>query len=315
MMNQKPEVSIVIPARDEQGNLELLYQEICTVLARDLQVEWELLFIDDGSRDQTWQEIEKLGKGDDRVRGFRFQYNCGKAAALSLGFREAKGEYIFTMDGDLQDNPAELKPMKEMLDNGLDLVSGWKKVRHDPWHKVLPSRLFNLVVSWFAGIRLHDFNCGLKAYRRPVVEHVHLYGDFHRYIPVLAKWKGFRVGEKIVEHRSRKFGSSKYGVTRLLSGFLDLVTLVFLQRFAVKPLHFFGSVGMVFGVLGVAILSYFGLYWVIHGSLHVRPLFVLGGTSLIMGIQFISLGLIAEMITVSRRSGELPIVNRVGKHD
>lgn len=300
------DLSIVIPVKDEEENLPALMAEIRAAIAPTGMV-YEVIVIDDGSRDTTWAVLQGLQAEFSFLRARRFQYNCGKAAALSLGFSLAQGRYVVTMDGDLQDNPLEVPHMLALLDSGFDLVSGWKKRRLDPWHKTWPSKLFNLTVSAVCGQRLHDFNCGLKAYKRTVVGHIPLYGDFHRFIPVMARWRGFRITEMAVEHRARVHGISKYGVSRLLSGFLDLVTLVFLQRFAVKPLHFFGSIGVLVSMLGSAVMAYFGVEWLCTGSLHVRPLMVLAGFAIVTGIQFISLGLLGEMLNNRLRQTELPV--------
>ncbi|MGL1901552.1 MAG: glycosyltransferase family 2 protein [Fibrobacterales bacterium] len=308
------DLSIIIPAKDEAESIGELIGEIQSVLTDEPRItEWEILFIDDGSSDDTWSVIEKLSQEYSEVEGFRFQYNCGKAAALALGFKEAKGYYIFTMDADLQDNPKEIPSFIDKLEEGYDLVSGWKKRRFDPWHKVLPSRIFNFVTSKAAGIRLHDFNCGFKAYKRDVLTFIKLYGDFHRYIPVWANWKGFKIDEIVVEHRKRKYGSSKYGLSRLVSGFLDLLTLLFIHKFSKKPLHFFGLLGLTFILAGSGVLGYFAIYWIIHQALHVRPLLVLGAVSLIIGIQFVSLGLLAEMQISRDDHTAFPLSDRTHK--
>ena len=306
------ELSLVIPVKDEEGNLRELVAEIRRDIPVGFGEAWEVLFVDDGSRDATWREIAELIAEEPRVRGWRLQYNCGKAAALQFGFQQARGRWVGTLDGDLQDRPAELPLMRALAEEkGLDLVSGWKAVRHDPWHKTLPSKLFNAVVSGVAGVRLHDFNCGIKLYRRPVVQSIRLYGDFHRFIPAMAHWMGFRVGEQVVEHRARTRGVSKYGVSRLVSGFLDLVTLVFLRRFATKPLHFFGTLGLLMGMVGVGISGYFVWEWICSGALHIRPLMVLGMTALILGLQFVSLGLLGEMVNEKADRG-VPIAEELG---
>jgi glycosyltransferase involved in cell wall biosynthesis len=311
-------LSIVIPVYNEEASLPELVHEIEQQLQAISLHDYELLFIDDGSTDSTWGVIEELSQNtstsiSSHIRAWRLQYNCGKATALSLGFREAIGDVVITMDGDLQDNPQEIPALLQMIDDGLDLVSGWKQKRHDPWHKTMPSKVFNLVTSMVSGIRLHDFNCGLKAYKKSVVKSVLLYGDFHRYIPVMANWMGFKVGEKVVEHRPRVHGVSKYGISRLFSGGLDLLTLFFLHRWAVKPLHFFGLLGLVFGLAGSTILAYFGVEWVLKGQLHVRPLMLMGGFSMVMGIQFLSLGLLGEMITSqSNRDVRAPVASTCG---
>ena len=310
-MADRPELSIVVPAKDEAENLPLLVEEIRAELDAPFGGSWELLIVDDGSTDGTWAAVRALRDSEPRIRAWRFRHCCGKAAALAHGFARANGKYVATLDGDLQDRPAELAAMRDQLESeGLDMVSGWKRVRHDPWHKTMPSKLFNFVVSAVAGLRLHDYNCGIKFYRRAVVESVRLYGDYHRFIPAMAHWTGYRVGERVVEHRARVHGVSKYGVSRLVSGFLDLVSLLFLHKFSVKPLHFFGTVGLGFLLLGAAIAVAFFWEWLSTGALHVRPLMVLGMTSLIMGLQFISLGLLGEMIN-SRADHSAPVAEEI----
>jgi len=284
-------LSIIIPIKDEAGSLPELLAEIGTTFSSD----FEIIAIDDGSRDNTWEVLQNLSKQYNFLKAIKFQYNCGKAAALSYGFSVANGKYIATMDGDLQDNPAEIPEMLNMLGN-CDLVSGWKKKRHDPWHKTIPSVFFNLAVSIVCGQRLHDFNCGLKVYKAEVAKSVKLYGDFHRFIPLMASWNGFKISEKIVEHRARRHGVSKYGVSRLVSGFLDLLTLMFLHKFAIKPLHFFGTLGLFTCMAATVIFGYFGYEWATTGMLRVRPLLVLAGFAFVSGVQFISLGLLGEML-------------------
>lgn len=302
------DISIVIPVKDEAENIPALLNEIEDVLPKiSAENSAEVLMIDDGSSDDTWKVLLAEKEKKPFLKGYRFQYNRGKADALALGFKEAQGDIVITMDGDLQDDPAELPALVAKINEGYDLVSGWKKKRHDPWHKTMPSKLFNLVTSIVAGSRLHDFNCGLKAYRKNVVKNVDLYGDFHRYIPVLARWMGFKITELPVNHRARTAGVSKYGASRLVSGFLDLLTLIFLQRYARKPLHFFGTVGLLFSLVGTGILGYFAVYWMVHGELHVRPLLVLGGTAVILGIQFISLGFLGEMLNKKSAREAFPL--------
>ena len=310
-MAERPLLSVVVPAKDESENLPLLVEEIRRELDGPFEGSWELLIVDDGSTDRTWEVVRELRASEPRIRAWRFRYCCGKAAALAHGFAHACGEYVATMDGDLQDRPAELVAMREQLESeNLDLVSGWKRVRHDPWHKTLPSKLFNAVVSLVAGLRLHDYNCGIKFYRRAVAQSVRLYGDYHRFIPAMAHWMGYRVGERVVEHRPRVHGVSKYGVSRLVSGFLDLVSLLFLRKFAVKPLHLFGTVGLLFVLLGGGVAAWFLCEWVRAGALHVRPLMVLGMTSLIMGLQFVSLGLLGEMVN-SKADHSAPVAEEI----
>lgn len=303
------DLSLVIPVKEESENLPELFKEIVAALA-PTQMTYEVIVIDDGSRDNTWEVIEQLSKEYDFLRAFRFQYNCGKAAGLSLGFSKATGKYIATLDGDLQDDPREVPKMIDILNNGYDLVSGWKIRRLDPWHKTWPSKLFNLTVSAVCGKRLHDFNCGIKAYRSAVVKHISLYGDYHRFIPVMAKWQGYKITEMPVEHRARVHGVSKYGVSRLVSGFLDLISLVFMQKFASKPLHFFGVIGLIFILIGLGIGSYFAVEWILLGALHVRPLLLLAGFSAVMGVQFVSLGLLAEMVN-GKKHTDYPIAEQI----
>ncbi|MCQ2060681.1 MAG: glycosyltransferase family 2 protein [Fibrobacter sp.] len=294
------DLSLVIPVKEESENLPQLMKEIVAALA-PTGYEYEVIAIDDGSRDSTWEVLEQLSKEYGFLQGYRFQFNCGKAAALALGFSKAKGKFVATLDGDLQDDPLEIPKMIKLLDEGYDLVSGWKIRRLDPWHKTWPSKLFNLTVSAVCGKRLHDFNCGIKVYRSSVVRFIQLYGDYHRFIPVMAKWQGFRITEMPVAHRARVHGVSKYGVSRLVSGFLDLVSLMFMKSFSAKPLHFFGLVGLIFMLLGLGICGFFGYEWLQSGALHVRPLLLAGGFSLVMSVQFFSLGLLGEMMNGSKK--------------
>ncbi len=234
--------------------------------------------MDDGSRDGSWSVLSNLAASDPRVRAIRFRRNFGKAAALTAGFAAARGERIFTLDADLQDDPAEIPRFLERLDEGYDVVSGWKKTRHDPWHKVIPSRIFNGMVSRLTGCRLHDHNCGFKLYRREVVREVGIYGELHRFVPVLAHARGFRVGEIEVHHRPRKHGSSKYGFSRFLKGFLDLLTVRFLTRFRQRPLHILGALGVVMLTVGLVGLTYLAVLWVIGDRpIGNRPLLLLLG--------------------------------------
>jgi len=294
------DLSMVIPVKDENENLPDLMKEIAAAM-EPTGFEYEVLIIDDGSRDNTWEVVENLSKEFPFVRAYRFQFNCGKAAALAYGFSKVKGRYVATLDGDLQDDPLEIPKMIDILEKGYDLVSGWKVRRLDPWHKTMPSKLFNLTVSIVCGQRLHDFNCGIKAYRSCVVKFIKLYGDYHRFIPVMAKWQGFRITEMPVAHRARVHGVSKYGVSRLVSGFLDLVSLMFMRSFSAKPLHFFGLIGLLFMFLGLGVCGYFGYEWFNTGALHVRPLLLAGAFSLVMSVQFISLGLLGEMLNGNKQ--------------
>ena len=289
------QLSLVIPAFNEAESLPALLAEIRDVCDRN-GITYEVLVIDDGSTDGTFEVVHAESARDARVHGIRFRRNSGKAAALAEGFRRAQGRCVITMDADLQDNPSEIPPLLKMLDDGADMVSGWKKVRHDPWHKTMPSKLFNAVTASASGIKLHDFNCGLKAYKSEVVKSIELYGELHRYIPVLAHWNGFSVAEKVVEHRARRFGVSKYGWARFTNGLFDLITLLFLHRYTRRPLHLFGLIGLLFTLAGVGVLGGFGVAWLATGSLHVRPLMLAGVASMIVGIQFVSIGLLGELI-------------------
>lgn len=295
MTHPAPFLTIVIPAYNEAESLPTLLAEIRTVCEAHA-ITFEVLVFDDGSTDATFDVLKEEHLRDPRVHAVRFRRNSGKAAALAEGFRRARGQRVITMDADLQDNPAEIPALLGMLADGADLVSGWKKIRHDPWHKTMPSKLFNAVTSAASGVKLHDFNCGLKAYKAEVVKTVEVYGELHRYIPVLAHWNGFTIAEKVVEHRARRFGVSKYGWARFTNGLFDLVTLMFLHRYTRRPLHLFGFIGLLFALLGIGILAGFGLNWLLTGALHVRPLMLGGVASMIVGIQFVSIGLLGELI-------------------
>ena len=298
------EISVVIPLYNEEESLRELHQQLKAALGRT-GLRYELIFVDDGSIDKSFQVLRDLKKIDQRIRIIRFRRNYGKSAALAVGFEKATGNTVVTLDADLQDDPTEIPSMIKRLNDGLDLVSGWKKVRKDPISKTIPSRFFNFVTSVMTGIKIHDFNCGLKAYRRDVVKTVNVYGELHRYIPVLAHWEGFKVGEMIVQHRARKYGRTKFGMGRFWKGFLDLVTVLFTTRYIRRPLHLFGFWGLVIMLTGLFIDGWLIAEW-LNGltALGNRPLF-LGGTFLIVvGIQFISLGLLGEMITKSRQGTE-----------
>jgi len=289
-------VSIVIPLLNEAESLAELMRGIdSTLTAHD--IAYEALFIDDGSSDGSFDALEKLYEEyPGRVRLYRFARNYGKAAALSVGFEKATGDVIVTMDADLQDDPTAIPEMLAKLEDGWDLVSGWKKVRHDPLEKRLPSKVFNGVVSAMSGVRLHDFNCGFKAYRAHVAKGLDVYGERHRFLPALAHWDGFRVTETSVPHHARKFGRTKYGLSRYYKGMFDLMTLMFLRRYLKNPLHFFGLVGLLFVVGGCGVLAYFGVDWIMTGQMRIRPLTLLSLGSVIVGIQFISIGLLGELI-------------------
>lgn len=296
-------ISIIIPVYNESESIPELYEAIGRELV-ELGVHGEIIFVDDGSVDGTSEILRELQRKDPRITIIRFRRNFGKAAALSAGFQMAKGEVIVTLDADLQDQPTEMPRLLEKLESGYDLVSGWKKVRHDPVGKRWPSRIFNFVTALLTGVPLHDMNCGFKAYRREVVEEIRLYGEMHRYIPVLASYRGFRVGEVVVEHRQRPYGQSKYGVTRLFGGVFDLLTVIMLTRYNRKPLHAFGVFGGLMLASGFLIELYLSVGWVFGRWIGDRPILLLGILLLIVGMQFIFFGLMAEMIAYSARRDE-----------
>jgi glycosyltransferase involved in cell wall biosynthesis len=291
-------LSIVIPLLNEQESLSPLVASIAAVLGPLVSDDYEIIFVDDGSTDNSFEAIRGLKDAyGKKVRAFRFSRNYGKAAALAVGIANAKGERIVTMDADLQDDPAAIPDLLKKLDEGYDIVSGWKKVRHDPLSFTLPSRVWNRATSVVAGLRLHDFNCGLKAYRSAAAKSLEIYGERHRYLPVLAHWDGWRVTEIPVTHHERKFGRSKYGFSKFFKGFLDLLTLLFLRKYLRSPLHFFGLIGFICIVCGGGVLGYFGIEWLATRTMHIRPLTLLSVAAVIMGIQFLSFGFLAEMLT------------------
>jgi glycosyltransferase involved in cell wall biosynthesis len=300
-------LSFVVPVYNEAESLEPLYQEI--VATGEASGEpFEILFVDDGSRDGSDGVLFRLAESDARVRVASFRRNFGKSAALAVAFARVRGRLVMTLDGDLQDDPAELPAMRAALEErGLDLVSGWKATRHDPWTKTLPSRLFNAVAGRATGARLHDLNCGLKLYRREVVEALEVYGELHRFLPALAHLKGFRIGEVPVRHRARQFGKSKFGAARFINGFLDLLAVSFIQTSALKPLHVFGRIGLLSGLVGGAIAFYFLVVWALGEPLRVRPLLILAAVLLILGIQFVSLGLLGELIATQHPKTNFPL--------
>jgi|SRR5947209_103538 len=291
------ELTVLVPVFDEEESVPGLYDEISAVL-ESVPGRAEIIFVDDGSRDATLERLRALHAGDDRVHVIGLRRNFGKTAALLAGFREARGEIIITMDGDLQDNPAEIPQFIASIRAGNDLVSGWKQKRDDPASKTLPSRLFNLTVRRSTGIPLHDFNCGFKAYRREVLEEVKLYGELHRFIPVLAYWKGYRIAELPVHHRARKFGRSKFGAGRLLKGLLDFLKVLFLTRYMQRPLQLFGILGLALFSLGGAGFVYLFVLKLMGQSLFQShgPLLFLSGILIVSGLQLFMLGLLGEML-------------------
>ncbi len=295
--SDSPLISVVIPLYNEEESLQELATRLEAVLQEMSNGEYEVIFIDDGSTDKSYDVIRRINQENERFTAIRFRTNYGKSAALSIGFEHTRGEYVFTMDADLQDDPAELPKLLAALEEGYDLVSGWKKVRHDPWHKTLPSKLFNTVVQIVTRLNIHDFNCGLKIYRREVLSAISVYGEMHRYLPAQAHWQGFRVGELAVTHHPRKHGVSKFGFSRFIKGFLDLLTLVLTTRYARRPLHIFGGVGIALALIGFAIDLWLTIEWFLgHTSLTNRPLALLGVLLIIVGVQLISIGLIGEMV-------------------
>jgi glycosyltransferase involved in cell wall biosynthesis len=292
-------ISIVVPVHDEEESLAALKGELDAVFGDGERGPVEFVFVDDGSRDGSWAALSAVASRDHRVRAIRFRRNFGKAAALTAGFRAARGDLVFTLDGDLQDDPAEIPRFLTELEKGYDVVSGWKKTRHDPWHKVYPSRVFNWMVSRVSGCRLHDHNCGFKLYRRHVLREIDIYGELHRFIPVLAYARGFKVGEVEVRHRRRRHGASKYGFSRFFKGFLDLLTVRFLTRFSQRPLHVLGGIGLsLFGVGSVGML-YLAVIWLDERNRPIgdRPLLFYSFALLVVGIQLLSLGILAELVT------------------
>src|SRR2546422_2570425 len=289
-------ISVVVPVHDEERSVALLYDELRSAL-EPLDVPWEAIFVDDGSSDGTFAALTRLHSAEENVRVVRLRRNFGKAAALGAGFDQARGDVVVTIDGDLQDDPAEIPRLLAKLDEGFDLVSGWKSRRRDRLSRRILSRIFNRVTGLFSGVRLHDMNCGLKAYRAEVVHGLRLYGELHRFIPVLAHYRGFRIAELPVNHRPREHGRSRYGVERYLRGFLDLLTVSFIGRYRHRPLHLFGGLGLLLGAIGSAILIYLTVIKALGHAIGQRPLLLLGVLLVVIGMQFFSLGLISEMIT------------------
>jgi glycosyltransferase involved in cell wall biosynthesis len=308
-----PAISAVVPALNESESLPELHRQLVAALEASGR-SWEIVYVDDGSRDGTDRVMAELAAGDPRVGAIVLRRNFGKSAALATGFREARGELVLTLDADLQDDPAELARLVAALEqNGLDLVSGWKQTRHDPISKTVPSKLFNAVTSAVAGVRLHDFNCGLKLYRREVVEAIEVYGELHRFMPALAHWRGFRVGEIPVNHRPRLHGKSKFGASRFVNGFLDLLAAAFISTQALKPLHVFGRIGILFLAVGALPMGLFLVQWLQGEPLRVRPLMLLGVGMIIVGIVFILMGLLGAMIAHLGARVEYPVRRRHGR--
>ncbi len=304
-------LSFVIPVYNEEESLEKLHEQIDEV-GKANDYDLEIVFVDDGSKDRSWAVIQSLAEKDPRVQAIRFRRNFGKAAGLNAGFAAARGETVMTLDADLQDDPAEIPGFLEKMDEGFEVVSGWKKRRHDPWHKVGPSRVFNWMVSRLTGVKLHDHNCGMKCYKREIFDEVTLYGELHRFVPVLAAARGYRVSERVVQHRARQFGQSKYGVTRILKGFLDLLTVKFLTGFGQRPQHVLGTIGLMSFLLGGCGMFYLSVYWLVAQiwpglellPLHERPAVIYSVGLLLLGAQFMSVGFLGELVIANNQKSE-----------
>ncbi len=316
-------ISVIIPAKDEQDSIPELSQWISRVM-QEHDFSLEVIYIDDGSTDKTWDEIQKMNLINPAFKGIKFNRNFGKSAALHTGFNMAQGEVVITMDADLQDSPDEIPDLYRLIkQEGYQLVSGWKKKRHDPISKTLPSKFFNYVTRKISGIHLHDFNCGLKAYHQQVVKNISVYGEMHRYIPVIAKWAGFtKITEKVVEHRERKYGVSKFGWERFVRGFLDLLSITFIGRFAQRPMHFFGSWGILSFLLGFGLTikilydkidSVFISKIPLKREVTEQPIFYLALVAVVIGIQLFLTGFIAELLarqSVSKK--KYLVIDQVG---
>jgi glycosyltransferase involved in cell wall biosynthesis len=320
-MNESIDVSIVVPLYNEEESLSELYDWISRVMKAH-GFTYEVIFVDDGSTDTSWDVIEQLRRQYPQVKALQFNKNFGKSAALNTGFKSARGNVVISMDADLQDSPEEIPELYRMIhDEGYDMVSGWKKKRHDPLGKTGPSRFFNFVTRQISGIPLHDFNCGLKAYRNDVVQNIQVYGEMHRYIPVIAKWNGYKqIGEKVVQHQARKYGTTKFGFERFITGFLDLLSVTFVSKFRQKPMHFFGTLGTLSFLAG-----FFITIWVIGQKIYQiymglpardvvdQPLFFLALVALVIGVQLFLTGFLAEMMAMrSQSSREYLVSKRVG---
>jgi len=288
-------ISIVIPLLNEEESVTPLSHDIRKAMSR-INIDYEVIFVDDGSTDTSLTKLKEITRTDNRFRYLSFRKNYGKSAALHVGFKAATGDVVVTMDADLQDDPFEIQNLIKKLDEGFDLCSGWKKKRQDPIIKKISSKFFNFVTRVISGIKIHDFNCGLKAYRKDVVESVKVYGELHRYIPVMAKWQGFTITEVPVMHHQRRYGKTKFGVSRFFKGFIDLVTVVFVTRYIKRPMHFFGFLGALSSLVGLIILGYLTVLWLQGIPLSNRPMLFLGMLLIIVGVQLFAVGLLGEVI-------------------
>jgi glycosyltransferase involved in cell wall biosynthesis len=312
---REPSVSLVVPGLNEAASLPELARRITAVLDEQ-EVPFELIFVDDGSSDDTWEVVAELHAEDPRVMGVRLRKNFGKAMALSAGFARVRGEVVVMMDADLQDDPVDLPKFLQKIEEGLDVVVGWKVDRRDPLNRRVLSKIFNGIVALVTGVRLHDMNCGFKAYRREVIGSIPIYGDLFRFIPVLANWQGFTVGEVPVKHHARKHGRSRYGLERILRGLFDLLSVTFLTRYSRKPMHLFGVAGLLSTFAGIAISVFLTVRWFQGYSIGQRPLLLLGVLLIVLGVQFFSLGLIGEFLTFQHQrrheQEKLPIKDVIG---
>jgi glycosyltransferase involved in cell wall biosynthesis len=317
MMNKK-DISIVIPLFNEDESIGELTELIDTVMHKN-NFLYEIIFVDDGSKDRSWEIIENLSSVKPEIKGIKFRRNYGKSAALNTGFEAASGDVIITMDADLQDNPEEIPDLYKLIKtDGFDLISGWKKKRYDPVSKTIPTKIFNWATRKMSGIDLHDFNCGLKAYKKEVVKSIEVYGEMHRYIPVIAKWNGFvKIGEKEVQHRERKYGVTKFGLERFINGFLDLISIMFVSRFGKRPMHFFGFLGTIMFLTGFVISGWLGAQKLYYVSMNIpaqlvtqRPLFYIALTTMIIGTQLFLAGFLGEMISRNSPSRNLYLIEK-----
>lgn len=309
------DLSIILPLYNEEESLPEMISWIDRTLASE-SLDYEIIMIDDGSTDGSWAIVNKLKSEYSRIKAIRFGRNCGKSAALHIGFSKAQGKVVVTMDSDLQDSPEEIPGLMKMInEDGYHLVSGWKKKRHDPITKTIPTKLYNWATRTLSGIHLNDMNCGLKAYRKDVIKSVEVYGEMHRYIPVLAKAQGFsKIGEKVIIHQARKYGQSKFGMNRFTRGFLDLLSVTFITRFGKRPMHFFGGMGMLFTLIGTGFLTWLTIKKLVYkvGGIAERPLFYLGMLLIIVGIQLFIAGFLAEMISRNNpRRNDYPIAEEL----
>jgi glycosyltransferase involved in cell wall biosynthesis len=310
------QLSIVIPLFNEEESLPELTAWICRVMDAN-NFSFEIIFVDDGSKDGSWNIIEQLSLSNKNIKGIKFRRNYGKSAGLNEGFKIAQGDVVITMDADMQDSPDEIPALYKMIvEEKFDLVSGWKKKRHDPLSKRIPSKLFNRVTRWISGINLHDFNCGLKAYRIDVIRNIEVYGEMHRYIPMIAKWAGYtKIGEKEVVHFPRKYGITKFGWERFINGFLDLLSITFVSRFGKRPMHLFGTLGLLSFFIGFVISIVLAVQKFAYAQYHMtdRPIFYIGLVIMIIGVQLFVAGFLAEMVArIGAERNHYQVAKRVG---